>query len=89
MNAQHFASYFLHKEWSIGTSLNMSVNWYANERSNVLTFPVSLSLAKVQKVGIPPVRFAVQGSVHAGACIQMPLDKSGTSNSSSVRLSQS
>jgi hypothetical protein len=61
MNVQYFASYFLSNGWSVGTSPNMLVNWYANKGSNVLTFPVGLSISKVQKIGILSVRFAVQG----------------------------
>jgi hypothetical protein len=61
MNVQYFASYFLSGGWSVGTSPTMLVNWYARKSSNVLTFPIGLSVSKVQKIGILPVRFAVQG----------------------------
>lgn len=61
MNIQYFASYFLPEGWSVGTSPNMLVNWYAKKSANVLTFPIGLSVSKVQKIGILPVRFAVQG----------------------------
>jgi hypothetical protein len=59
-NAQYFASYFLPHGWSVGTSPNILVNWYARKSSNVLTFPIGLSVSKVQKIGILPVRFALQ-----------------------------
>jgi hypothetical protein len=61
LNAQYFASYFLPHGWSVGTSPNILVNWYANKSSNLLTFPIGVSVSKVQKIGILPVRFAVQG----------------------------
>jgi hypothetical protein len=61
LNLQYFASYFLRNGWSIGTSPNMLVNWYAKKSSNMVTFPIGLSVAKVQRIGILPIRFAVQG----------------------------
>jgi hypothetical protein len=61
LNLQYFASYFLQNGWSIGTSSNMLVNWYANKSSNMVTFPIGLSVSKVQRIGILPIRFAVQG----------------------------
>ncbi|HJU10936.1 MAG TPA: hypothetical protein VJ728_08660 [Candidatus Binataceae bacterium] len=61
LNLQYFASYFFAKGYSIGFSPNMLVNWYANKSSNMVTFPIGLSLSKVQRLGILPVRFGVQG----------------------------
>ena len=61
LNLQYFASYFFAKGYSIGFSPNMLVNWYANKSSNMVTFPIGLSLSKVRRIGILPVRFAVQG----------------------------
>jgi len=61
LNLQYFASYFLSDGWSVGTSPNMLVNWYAPTSGDMLTFPVGASIAKVQKIGILRVRFAVQG----------------------------
>jgi hypothetical protein len=60
-NCQYFASYFLPHGWSVGTAPNILVNWYAKKSANMLTFPIGLSVSKVQKIGILPVRFAVQG----------------------------
>jgi hypothetical protein len=60
-NAQYFASYFLPNGWSVGTSPNILVNWYARKASNVLTFPIGVSISKVQKIGFLPVRFGIQG----------------------------
>jgi len=37
-----------------GTSPSMLVNWYANKRGNMLTFPIAVSVAKVIKVGPLP-----------------------------------
>ena len=61
LNLQYFAAYFLRDGWSLGTSPNMLVNWYANKSGNMVTFPIGLSVSKVQRIGILPVRFAVQG----------------------------
>ena len=60
MNLQYFASYFLPHGWSVGTSPNVLINWYASD-GNKVTFPIGLNVAKVQKLGILPVKFAVQG----------------------------
>lgn len=60
MNLQYFASYFLPHGWSFGTSPNMLINWYASD-GNKVTFPIGLNVAKVQKIGPLPVKFAVQG----------------------------
>jgi hypothetical protein len=60
MNLQYFASYFLPHGWSVGTSPNMLVNWYASE-GNKVTFPIGLNVSKVQRIGILPVKFQVQG----------------------------
>src|SRR5271157_5002125 len=60
MNVQYFASYFLPHGWSVGTSPNMLINWYASD-GNKVTFPIGLNVAKVQKLGILPVKFQVQG----------------------------
>jgi hypothetical protein len=61
LNLQYFASYFLANGWSIGTSPSMLVNWYAKKSGNMITFPIGLSVSKVQKIGILPIRFALQG----------------------------
>lgn len=61
LNLQYFVAYFLSDGWSIGTSPSMLVNWYANKAGNMVTFPIGLSVSKVQRIGILPVRFAVQG----------------------------
>ncbi len=60
MNLQYFATYFLPHGWSVGTSPNMLINWYASD-GNKVTFPIGLNVAKVQRLGILPVKFAVQG----------------------------
>jgi hypothetical protein len=60
-NVQYFASYFLSHGWSVGTAPNILVNWYSKKSANMLTFPIGLSVSKVQKIGILPVRFALQG----------------------------
>ena len=39
----------------------MLVNWYAPKGQNELTFPIGVGASKVQRLGILPVRFAVQG----------------------------
>lgn len=70
LNAQYFFSYFLPDGWSLGTSPNILVNWYAKKSANVLTFPIGGSVSKVQRIGILPVRFALQGQympVHPNA----------------------
>jgi hypothetical protein len=59
LNLQYFASYFLSNGWSVGTSPSMLVNWYAHESGNMVTFPIGLSLSKVQRLGRLPVRFAL------------------------------
>jgi hypothetical protein len=60
MNVQYFASYFLPHGWSVGTSPNVLINWYASN-ANKVTFPIGLNVSKVQKLGILPVKFQVQG----------------------------
>ena len=61
MNLQYFFSYFPTAGWSVGTSRNMLVNWNANKSSNMITFPIGLSISKVVKIGALPVKFGVQG----------------------------
>src|ERR1700719_102591 len=61
MNLQYFYAYFPAAGWSVGTSPNMLVNWYAKKSSNKVTFPIGLSISKVVKVGPLPVKFGVQG----------------------------
>ena len=60
MNVQYFASYFLPHGWSVGSSPNILINWYASD-GNKVTFPIGLNVSKVQKLGILPVKFQVQG----------------------------
>ncbi len=60
MNVQYFASYFLPHGWSVGTSPNVLINWYASD-GNKVTFPIGLFGSKVQKIGPVPVKFLVQG----------------------------
>ncbi len=60
MNLQYFAAYFLPHGWSVGTSPNILINWNASD-GNKVTFPIGLNVSKVQKLGILPVKFAVQG----------------------------
>jgi hypothetical protein len=60
MNVQYFAAYFLPHGWSVGTSPNILINWYASD-GNKLTFPIGLNVSKVQKLGILPVKFQIQG----------------------------
>jgi len=60
MNLQYFASYFLPHGWSVGTSPNVLINWYASD-GNKVTFPIGLNVSKVQRLGILPVKFQVQG----------------------------
>jgi hypothetical protein len=61
LNLQYFAAYFLPNGWSVGTSPSMLVNWYAKKSGNMITFPIGLSISKVQRVGRLPVRFGLQG----------------------------
>jgi hypothetical protein len=61
MNLQYFYAYFPAAGWSVGTSPNMLVNWYARKNSNKVTFPIGLNVSKVVKIGPLPVKFAVQG----------------------------
>jgi hypothetical protein len=61
MNLQYFYAYFPTAGWSVGTSPNMLVNWYARKNSNKVTFPIGLSISKVVKIGPLPVKCAVQG----------------------------
>ena len=61
MNLQYFYAYFPAAGWSVGTSPNMLVNWYARKNSNKATFPIGLNISKVVKIGPLPVKFAVQG----------------------------
>jgi hypothetical protein len=60
LNMQYFANYFFPGGWSAGTSPNMLVDWEARS-GNMVTFPVGLSVAKVQRFGRLPVRFQFQG----------------------------
>ena len=60
MNLQYFADYFFPHGWAVGTSPNMLVNWYASNGSKV-TFPIGLSVSKVHKIGILPIKFELQG----------------------------
>jgi len=46
MNLQYFYSYFPAAGWSVGTSPNMLVNWYASKNSNKVTFPIGLNTAR-------------------------------------------
>jgi hypothetical protein len=61
LNLQYFFAYFPAAGWSVGTSPNMLVNWYAKKSSNMITFPLGLSISKVVKIGTLPVKFGVQG----------------------------
>jgi hypothetical protein len=61
MNVQYFAAYFLPHGWSVGTSPNVLINWYASD-GNKVTFPIGLNVSKVQKLGILPVKFQIQGN---------------------------
>lgn len=61
MNIQYFFVYLPGDGWGIGTSPNMLVNWYAKKSGNMITFPIGLSVSKVVKIGILPVKFQVQG----------------------------
>src|SRR5216684_1039328 len=61
MNLQYFFSYFPAAGWSVGTSPNMLVNWYAKKSSNMVTFPIGLSISKVVKIGPLPAKFGVKG----------------------------
>ena len=60
MNVQYFAAYFLPHGWAVGTSPNVLINWYASD-GNKVAFPIGLNLSKVQRIGILPVKFQVQG----------------------------
>lgn len=60
MNLQYFAAYFLPHGWSVGTSPNVLINWYTSE-GNKVTFPIGLNVSKVQRLGILPVKFQLQG----------------------------
>jgi hypothetical protein len=60
MNVQYFAAYFLPHGWSVGTSPNVLINWYASD-GNKVTFPIGLNVSNVQKLGILPVKFQIQG----------------------------
>jgi len=60
MNIQYFFNYFPGDGWGIGTSPNILVNWYATKSSDVLTFPIGLSISKVVRIGPLPVKFQVQ-----------------------------
>jgi hypothetical protein len=61
MNLQYFYAYFPAAGWSVGTSPNMLVNWYARKNGNKITFPIGLNISKVIKIGPLPVKFAIQG----------------------------
>jgi hypothetical protein len=61
MNLQYFFAYFPAAGWSVGTSPNMLVNWYARKNSNKVTFPIGLNISKVVKIGPLPVKIGVQG----------------------------
>ena len=75
MNLQYFFAYFPAAGWSVGTSPNMLVNWYARKSSNMITFPIGLSISKVVKLGPLPVKSVFRGST----CpfILMSSDRSG------------
>lgn len=60
MNVQYFANYFLPHGWAVGMSPNVRINWYASD-GNKVTFPIGLAVSKVQRLGILPVKFQVQG----------------------------
>jgi hypothetical protein len=60
LNLQYFANYFLPGGWAIGSSPNMLVDWKASS-GNMVTFPIGLSVSKVQKFGRLPIKFQVQG----------------------------
>ena len=55
MNLQYFFAYFPAAGWSVGTSPNMLVNWYASKSGNKVTFPIGLNVSKVVKIGPLPV----------------------------------
>lgn len=61
MNLQYIFAYFPAAGWSVGTSPNMLVNWYASKSGNMVTFPIGLNISKVVQIGPLPVRLAVQG----------------------------
>jgi hypothetical protein len=58
MNLQPVFSYFLPNAWSIGYSGNILANW-KNPDSDTFTVPIGVSVAKVVKLGILPVRLAL------------------------------
>jgi hypothetical protein len=60
MNVQYFFNYFLPHGWAVGFSPNMLINWYTSD-GNKVTFPIGLAVSKVQRLGILPVKFQVQG----------------------------
>ena len=60
MNIQYFANYFLPHGWAVGMSPNVLINWYASN-GNKVTFPIGVAVSKVQRLGILPVKFQVQG----------------------------
>jgi hypothetical protein len=61
MNLLYFFQYFPGGGWSVGTSCNMLVNWYANKSGNEVTFPIGLQTSKVIKIGPLPMKLAVEG----------------------------
>ena len=67
MNLQYFANYFFPRGWAVGTSPNTLVN-YGSDGSKV-TFPIGLSVSKVQKILILPVKFQLQGQYMPGTSI--------------------
>jgi len=61
LNLQYFAVYFFGQGWGVGTSPNMLVNWNAPTSGDMLTFPIGAFISKVDRIGVVPVRFLLQG----------------------------
>jgi hypothetical protein len=64
LNLQPFYSYFLGEGYSVGYSGNVLANLHAST-GQMWTVPIGLALAKVQKLGPLPVRFALAGQYMA------------------------
>jgi len=66
MNIQYFFIYLPGDGWGIGTSPNMLVNWYASKSGNEVTFPISLNISKVIKIGPPAREAGGPTAIHGG-----------------------
>jgi len=59
-NIQYFIQYLFGKNWQIGMSPNILIDWKADQGQR-FTVPVGLGISKMVKIGPLPVKFSLEG----------------------------